>query len=562
MLRLAMRHEGEPVARAFRDPKLVERRIVFLCDISGSMEPYARPMVMFLQAAVAAGRRIEAFTFGTRLTRLTPFLDGRDPERALERAGRAVPDWAGGTRIGESFKAFNHVYGRRGLTRGAIVVIASDGWERGDCTLLGLEMQTFHRRSRAVVWVNPLKGAAEYRPIAGRNGRRPPAHRRLPARPQPGRARDACRGSGEARSPIYDPARCSMNEDTLATIAAWVGEGQQVAVSQVVKTYRSAPRPIGSLFAVSSGGQMAGSVSGGCVEGAIYGEAQELFADPAHGPKLLYYGISDELAGEVGLACGGEIWVSLSLQTERPAIRRGAIVTAVTGPQAGRRLVVDDDRGAVEGDLEEPMREAAMAAVVDALAEESSRSLDLGAQGMLFIEAICPPPRLVIVGAVDTAEEVCKLARQLGWRTAVIDPRSKFATADRIPHADVIDSRWTDDAYPAVGLEAADHVIVLTHDPKVDDPAIAAALTMGCGYVGALGSRRTQALRKERLREAGVPQADLDRLYGPVGLDIGAHTPAETAVSIVAEVIGHRAGRTGRHLVRTSGRIHPTEEPE
>jgi uncharacterized protein len=166
-MRRAMRSEGEAIERAFRKPKQVERRVVFICDISGSMEPYARALVLFLQAAVATGRRVEAFTFGTRLTYLTPYLDGKDPDRALERAARAVKDWAGGTRIGESLDTFNRLYARRGMTRGAIVVIASDGWERGDTTLLGRSMATLHRRSRAVVWINPLKGSADYQPLAG-----------------------------------------------------------------------------------------------------------------------------------------------------------------------------------------------------------------------------------------------------------------------------------------------------------------------------------------------------------------------------------------------------------
>jgi uncharacterized protein with von Willebrand factor type A (vWA) domain len=166
-MRRAMRSEGEPIERAYREPKQVERRVVFICDISGSMEPYARALVLFLQAAVATGRRVEAFTFGTRLTHLTPFLDGKDPDRALERAAKAVKDWAGGTRIGESLDTFNRQYARRGMTRGAIVVIASDGWERGDTTLLGRSMATLHRRSRAVVWINPLKGSEDYQPLAG-----------------------------------------------------------------------------------------------------------------------------------------------------------------------------------------------------------------------------------------------------------------------------------------------------------------------------------------------------------------------------------------------------------
>ena len=166
-LRRAMRHAGEPLERRSRAPRSVDRRLVFLCDVSGSMAPYARALVLFLQAAVAAGRHVEAFTFGTRLTRLTPFLEGRDPELALARAAAAVPDWAGGTRIGEALERFNDGYGRRGLTRGALVVIASDGWERGDPALLAGEMARLRRRARAVVWVNPLKGMPGYQPTSG-----------------------------------------------------------------------------------------------------------------------------------------------------------------------------------------------------------------------------------------------------------------------------------------------------------------------------------------------------------------------------------------------------------
>jgi xanthine dehydrogenase accessory factor len=350
-----------------------------------------------------------------------------------------------------------------------------------------------------------------------------------------------------------------MNEDTLNTIRDWRAEGHQVAVSQVVRTYRSAPRPVGSIFAVSSHGKMAGSVSGGCVEGAIYQEAQELFAGAA-GPRLLHYGISDELAGDVGLACGGELWVSLDAMRERPELRRGAIVTAVTGPQAGGRLVVDADTDTVTSELEGDTHDAALAAARQAIEDEASATVDLGDVGMLFCESVHPPHRLVIVGAVDTAEAVCRLADQLGWRTVVVDPRTKFATAERLPSAGAIVGKWPQDAFPEIGLEAADSVVVLTHDPKVDDPAIAGALQAGASYVGVLGSRRTQALRNERLLEMGVPGEDVERLYGPVGLDIGAHTPAETAVSIVAEIIGHRSGRSGKRLVATSGRIHPTTE--
>jgi uncharacterized protein with von Willebrand factor type A (vWA) domain len=165
-LRAAMRTEGTPVARLARRRRLVPRKVVFLVDVSGSMGPYARAMVMFLQAAVAGGRRVEAFTFGTRLTRVTRHLDSRDPDRALRAAAQAVPDWAGGTRIGDNVKALNDGWGRRGLTRGAVVVIVSDGWERGDVDLLDRELQALRRMAHTVLWVNPLAGEPGYEPLA------------------------------------------------------------------------------------------------------------------------------------------------------------------------------------------------------------------------------------------------------------------------------------------------------------------------------------------------------------------------------------------------------------
>jgi xanthine dehydrogenase accessory factor len=329
-----------------------------------------------------------------------------------------------------------------------------------------------------------------------------------------------------------------MNEETLRTIDEWRARGDEVAVAQVVRTYRSAPRPVGSIFAVSSAGKMAGSVSGGCVEGAIYGEAQELFGG-ADGPRLLHYGISDELAGDVGLACGGELWVALDRGRERPVLRRGAIASAVSGAHAGGRLVYDADTDAFTDEgLAAELRELAEAALREATEEERSQTVELDDGGMLFVEAVHPPHRLVIVGAVDTAEAVCRLATQLGWRSAVVDPRAKFATAERLPSAGAIVARWPDEAYEEIGLERADSVIVLTHDPKIDDPAIEAALRSDAFYVGALGSQKTQAARRERLRQAGFGDADLARIHGPVGLAIGAVSPGEIAVSIMAELVG------------------------
>jgi xanthine dehydrogenase accessory factor len=352
-----------------------------------------------------------------------------------------------------------------------------------------------------------------------------------------------------------------MNDETRATADAWAARGDAVAIATVVRTYRSAPRPIGSVFAVSSTGEMAGSVSGGCVEGDIHLAAQELLGGADEGPRLIHYGISDDLALEVGLACGGELWVALDRLRPRPSLRRGAIAIAYGGPQNGRSLVRDEDAGTLEGDLEGALREAAEAMIAEAVATESSRAEDLEDGAMLFVESVHPAPRVVVVGAVDTAEALCRMARTLGWRTAVVDPRGRFATAERIPSADAIEVAWPDAAYPSLELEAADHVVVLTHDPKIDDPSLRLALQAGVGYVGALGSRRTQEQRNARLRASGCTEEQVARIHGPVGLDIGAHTPAETAVAILAEIIAYRSGRSGQPLRATTGRIHPTDEP-
>ena len=352
-----------------------------------------------------------------------------------------------------------------------------------------------------------------------------------------------------------------MNDETLQTAAAWAARGDDVALATVVRTYRSAPRPIGSVFAVSSSGEMAGSVSGGCVEGDIYGAAQELFAGDGEAPRLIHYGISDDLALEVGLACGGELWVALDRYSPRSAMRRGAIAHVFGGAQNGRTLVFDVDGDALTGDLEGDLRATAEAAIAEAIATEASSAIDLEDGITLFVESIHPAPRVVVVGAVDTAEALCRMAGTLGWRTAVVDPRSKFGTKERMPSTDVLLTSWPDKAYLELELEAADHLVVLTHDQKIDDPAISLALNLGVGYVGALGSRRTQEKRNERLLASGNTEEQIARIHGPVGLDIGAHSPAETAVAILAEIIAYRSGRSGRHLKDTTGRIHPTDEP-
>ena len=307
------------------------------------------------------------------------------------------------------------------------------------------------------------------------------------------------------------------------TIERWRARGDRVALATVVATRRSAPRPVGSKLAVSEQGELFGSVSGGCVESEVALTAGEVIADGV--PRLLTYGIEDELAWSVGLPCGGEIDIFVErFDGELPG--EGVTLTVLEGEYAGERLDAEVPPG-------------------------PSRVVELdGAQ--VFVEVLGPPPRLLVVGAIDTAEELCRAAKALGWRTAVIDPRPALATRDRLPSPDELTVAWPDE----LEADGDTAVVVLTHEERLDVPALTKALAGDAFYVGAMGSRRTQAKRRERLLEAGLDEEQLERLAGPAGLDLGAHSPAEMAVSILAEVLAVRAGRDGGRLVARSGPIH------
>jgi len=307
------------------------------------------------------------------------------------------------------------------------------------------------------------------------------------------------------------------------TIDRWRARGDRVALATVVATRRSAPRPVGSKLAVSEQGELFGSVSGGCVESEVALTAGVVIADGV--PRLLTYGIEDELAWSVGLPCGGEIDIFVErFDGELPG--EGVTLTVLEGEHAGERLEAEVPPG-------------------------PSRVLEVdGAQ--VFVEVLGPPPRLLIVGAIDTAEELCRAAKALGWRTAVIDPRPALATRDRLPSPDELTVAWPDE----LEADGDTAVVVLTHEERLDVPALTKALAGDAFYVGAMGSRRTQAKRRERLLEAGLDEEQLERLAGPAGLDLGAHSPAEMAVSILAEVLAVRAGRDGGRLVARSGPIH------
>ena len=318
-------------------------------------------------------------------------------------------------------------------------------------------------------------------------------------------------------------------------IARWRARGDRVALATVVATRRSAPRPVGSKLVVSERGELLGSVSGGCVESDVAVQAAEVIANGA--PRLLTYGIDDDQAWSVGLPCGGEIDVFVErFEGELPDPgERAVALTVLEGEHAGERRI-----GGPE-----------------AVEPGASRVLELDGE-RVFAEVLGPPPRLVVVGATDTAEELCHAARALGWRTAVADPRPALVTRERLPSPDELVTAWPDEALERLAPDADTAVVVLTHEERLDVPALTTALRSDAFYVGAIGSRRTQERRRERLLEAGLGEEELERIAGPAGLDLGAHSPAETAVSILAEVLAVRAGRSGGRLAERSGPIHST----
>jgi xanthine dehydrogenase accessory factor len=352
-------------------------------------------------------------------------------------------------------------------------------------------------------------------------------------------------------------------KELLPEIERWRARGDRIALATVVATRKSAPRPVGSKLVISERGEMVGSVSGGCVENEVYGEACEILEGAA--PQLLSYGISDDQAFAVGLPCGGEIDVFVDAVPEKLLERlaelvesdeRAVLFTVVDGAPLGAQLLMTEAgerAGAGPEELEERFDEV--------LRGGRNVLLELDAGQTVFAEVFGPPPRVLVFGAVDTAEALCRAAGSLGWRTIVSDARGKFATPERLPSADEVVVAWPDETLARVHPDHQTAVVVLTHDERFDVPALKGALETEAFYVGALGSRRNQARRRERLLEEGVSEEQLERISGPSGLDIGAETPAETALSILAEILAVRAGREGGKLKESKGRIH-AERPE
>jgi len=318
----------------------------------------------------------------------------------------------------------------------------------------------------------------------------------------------------------------------------WLADGKGVAVATVVGTWGSSPRPPGSVLVVADDGHFEGSVSGGCVEGAVVTEAIDVIGGAPS--KLLDFGVSDERAWEVGLACGGQMSVFVERVADPDLIRtliEERPVALVTRLDGGGQTVIR--RGGANGGS--ALSEATVAAIFEALDADRSVRLDDPA-GELFVTVFNDRPRIVIVGAVHIAQALAPMAVTAGFEVYVIDPRRSFPSEARFPGIH-LSNDWPDDALSVLAPDARTAVVTLSHDPKLDDPALDVALRSEAFYVGALGSQKTQRLRRERLTTAGFGDADLARIRGPIGLDLGGRKALEIAVAILAQIVAARHGR-------------------
>jgi xanthine dehydrogenase accessory factor len=360
--------------------------------------------------------------------------------------------------------------------------------------------------------------------------------------------------------------------DIADGVAAWQRAGVRFAIATVVQTWNSAPRQPGAAMAVAENGDVVGSVSGGCVEGAVYELAMQVLNSGE--PVLQTYGVSDDDAFEVGLTCGGIVDIFVQAAGDRflelPAVledvaggRPVAVATVISGDAPiGGRLVVSPD--AVTGSLGPAHLDASVieqargmlavgaTAVVHIGREGEQRKDDVG----IFVQSFAPPPRMLVFGAIDFASAVARVGKFLGYHVTVCDARPVFATRKRFPDVDELVVMWPHRYLDETTVDERTVICVLTHDPKFDVPLLERALLTPAAYIGAMGSRRTHDDRLRRLREVGVSEDALARLSSPIGLDLGARTPEETSVAIAAEIISMRWGGTGERLTETELAIH------
>ena len=336
--------------------------------------------------------------------------------------------------------------------------------------------------------------------------------------------------------------------DVSDSIDQWQRDGQPVALATVVQTWGSSPRQAGAKMALTPAGHMAGSVSGGCVEGAVYEEGVEALKSGA--ARLLHFGVADETAWEVGLACGGSIDVFVQplprdfFAAQRAALIENvpfAVVTVVNGPpELIGKAVLAGEAGLRWGSLGAGLDAPAAGLAHTALAQGTSQRTALAEGVEAFVEVVLPPPTLIAVGGVHITIALVALAKVLGYTTIVVDPRKYFGNQARFPQVDKLVQAWPDEALADIPLTRGTAVAMLTHDPKLDDPALKLVLPSPAFYVGALGSRNTQAKRRQRLLDEGLRPEDVARIKGPIGLELNAHTPEEIALSIMAQIVAER----------------------
>ena len=318
--------------------------------------------------------------------------------------------------------------------------------------------------------------------------------------------------------------------DILDTLERWIAEGHDAAIATVVGTERSAPREPGSSMAVSDAGEIAGSVTGGCVEPAVYEHAQEVLDGGP--PRLATFGIADEEAFEVGLPCGGTVHIFISrldpavvkavadaVRDERPV----ATLTTVEGPSLGaQRIVTPDER------MEEAERELVARGRAGIVAEGADQ---------VFVSPFMPRPAMYVFGAIDHSSALARIGRFLGYRVTVCDARGAFVTPERFPDVDELVVAWPHEFLATAPIDERTAVCVLTHEARFDVPVLKVALESPAGYIGAMGSRRTTERRNQRLREEGLTDEQIARIHAPIGLQIGSRTPEQVAIAIAAEVV-------------------------